>query len=468
MATKAKQEASTQSKNNEATGGLTHFEKIVQQCERLDQLNPPYKEVHYPFQYNPPTMDCSYAVSLVLHLAGYDLGNYPLVSGEFETWGEPGPGQVTIWAGPTHVFFQFANQCWAWSCEGCVNGWQPHNNYGEPPTVDGPYVARHPPGLSGTASHVEPGNTATGPGTTGGSGGSYLGVSTTSKAAAISSYLDLPGLLESQESEALKGQRSLMNDKSLLPFVEELTKSSLRNFMSMPNGDFYAFIPDYFGGLTNRQPYWEIHDIEILNGTIYLSDDSLATHVYVVGDTNADLQINVIDKIATAGVVTVFNAFMADFITGVNDPKLKEKHSEEEEKGYEKDNENRASLGNRQKALDFLQKYGARPYYEEAPMVRSHYFEMFLAYQQFCMLWASQFEANFEFTFMPELFPGGLVQFTDYGIQCYIDEVTHAGSYTEGFTTTAKLIAPAALSENGRKGAAAGMVRAGILSAKNV
>lgn len=471
MATKAKLEVSTPSANKQETGGLTHYQKIVQQCERLDILNPSYAEGggHGGWEFNPVTLDCSGAVSLVLHLAGYALAA-PMVSGDFETWGEPGKGMVTIYAGQNHVFFEFANKCWAWSCGGCVNGWQPGGNYGTPPTTDGPYVARHPPGLSGPAGHVETGELNTGGSGVGGSAGSYLGVSTISKGAAISAFINLPGALQHEESEALKGQRSLMNDKPLLPFVEELTTASLRQFTSMPNGDFYAFIPDYFGGLTNRQAYWEIDDVEILDGKIDLTDQALATHVYVVGDTTTNPEaISFIDKMQTAGVVTVFNAFMADFITGVNDPQLSaKKASKEEEKDYEHRIENEASLANRQKALDFLQKYGARPYFEEAPMIRSHYFEMFLAYQRFCLMWSQQFESQFEFTFMPELFPGGLIKFPDYGIQCYIEAVSHRGSYTTGFTTSATLTAPSALPQEGRKGVSAGMVRAGILSPKNV
>lgn len=452
----------------------THYTAIVNQCERLNQLNPPYifGEGHGAWEYNPSSLDCSAAVSLVLHLAGYSI-LAPLSSTGLMTWGEPGQGQVTIWTCPGedgHAFFMFANKCWAWSCPGCVNGWQPLNNYGNPShPVDeitgAAFTPRHPPGLNGPAGHIVEGNTSTG-----GGAGSYLGVATTSKAAAVSSFIELPGLEESLESEALKGQRSLMNDKSLLPFVEELSKASLREFMSMPNGNFYSFIPDYFGGLTRRQAYWEISDIEILDGTIYLTDEALATHVYVVGDTNADQEINVIDKVQTAGVVTVFNAFMANFITGLDSPKIgvQKNITKGQEESYDKKLEKIPSLADKSKALAFLERYGARPYYMEAPMIRSAYFEMFLAYQTFCLMWSQQFEAQFEFTFMPELFPGGLVKFTDYGIQCYIQEVTHSGSYTEGFKTIAKLTAPSALPESGRKGTSAGMVRANILSPKSV
>lgn len=291
-------------------------------------------------------------------------------------------------------------------------------------------------------------------------------VAAISKGAAIAAFINLPGLLDNALSLSLKGERSLMNDKPLLPFVEQLCQGSLRNFASLPNGNFYAFIPDYFGGLTGREAYWQIHDIEILSGEIQLSDEALATHVYVVGDTaTIDQSIDVFEKIQTSGVITIFNAFMADFLNGVNDPTVTQEGKPKPlaTQQYNQEIEKVPSLAEKSKAVAFLEKYGARPYYEEAPMIRSHYFETFLAYQLFCLLWSKQFLTTFEFTFMPELFPGGLVQFPEHGIQCYIDEVQHSGDYEGGFRTIAALSAPTALS-NGNKEINSGMIRANIFN----
>lgn len=306
-------------------------------------------------------------------------------------------------------------------------------------------------------------------------GGTESGISAAqaesiSKGAALAAFINLPGLLDNAESLSLKGERSLMNDKPLLPFIEQLCQGSLRNFMSMPNGNFYAFIPDYFGGLTGREAYWQIHDIEILSGEIQLSDDALATHVYVVGDTGTiDQSIDVFEKVQTSGVITVFNAFMADFLNGINDPTVTQegKIKPLTNHQYHQEIEKVPSLADKSKAIAFLEKYGARPYYEEAPMIRSHYFETFLAYQLFCLLWSKQFLTTFEFTFMPELFPGGLVQFPEHGIQCYIDEVQHSGDYEGGFRTLAGLSAPTALS-NGNKSVNAGMIRADIFNPQTI
>jgi hypothetical protein len=259
-------------------------------------------------------------------------------------------------------------------------------------------------------------------------------------AAAFSSYFQMPGLMETREAIALTGRRSLMNDQPLLPWIEQIAGASLRSFMSMPNGNFYAFYPDYFGGL-GRTAYWVINDVEIISGKIDLSDDALATHVFVVGDTTPAEggfgHVDFIDKINSAGVVNVYNAFMADFLNGPAE-------------GTQSTmvDSTKPSLANKDAAINFLKKYGARPIVEEVPAIRSPIYETFLAYQRFCLLWAGQFKTAFEFTFMPELYPGGLVELEGHGIQCYVDQVVHSGSYESGFTTTATLSAPAATKDS--------------------
>ena len=267
-------------------------------------------------------------------------------------------------------------------------------------------------------------------------------VGSIAKSAAFSTFFQMPGIFNYAESNSLTGQRSLLNDQPLKPFIEQLCAACLRQFMSTPSGDFFAFYPDYFGGF-GKAPYWIIEDIEIINGSIELSDDNLATHVYVVGDIvgppsaaegGGAGQINFLDRINTGGVVNIFNAFMADFlngnVSGGTDGKV--------------DSDKYPTLAQKEDAINFLRKYGARPYYEEQPAVRAPIYESFLAYQKFCLKWSEQFKTQFEFTFMPELFPGGIVAFPEHGLQCYVASVTHNCSYENGFTTSAELMAPAA------------------------
>lgn len=258
--------------------------------------------------------------------------------------------------------------------------------------------------------------------------------------AAFAATFNLPTALDTAEAMGLSGERSLLNDKPLLPFIQQLCEASLRSFQSLPDGSLFAFYPDYFGEMLHHKPYWEIDDIEILDGHIQLSDDALVTHMYVVGDTTFPASTDTINKLTTTGIVSVFNAFLSATLT--NQGQTEPKRPKGVKKGSPNDPTGMDLLLNKDEAVQFINRFGARPMVEEMPMIHSHYFEFFLAYQRFMLAWSRQFISTFEFTFMPELFPGGKVGFPDHGLQMYIEDVTHTWDYTTGFTTTANLSAP--------------------------
>lgn len=271
------------------------------------------------------------------------------------------------------------------------------------------------------------------------------------RASAVSTSLQLPGLLNSAESIWMRGAKSIYNDEPLLPFIEQLCKASLRQFQSLPDGSFFAFFPDYFGAYGHRYPYWNIDNTEIIDGKIDLTDESLATHVFVVGDTSGmpDEQISLAEKVSSKGVVTIFDAFASKFMI----------HQVDEEKDADAKEKDQTKTASYQRALNFLRKYGIRPHYEPATFIRNSFFEMFYAFTQFQLLWSNQFRTQFSFTFMPELYPGGIVAFEDHDLQCYVDSVTHNFDYINGFTTQANLTAPSSLGKKaGHTNVSLGMV----------
>jgi hypothetical protein len=67
-----------------------------------------YRLVHYPTHLHNPSYDCSSSTSHVLWGGGL-FGTAPWVSGQFMSWGAPGPGRwVTIYAHSGHVFMYVA------------------------------------------------------------------------------------------------------------------------------------------------------------------------------------------------------------------------------------------------------------------------------------------------------------------------------------------------------------------------
>ncbi len=224
------------------------------------------------------------------------------------------------------------------------------------------------------------------------------------------------------ESFILGGERSIMNDIQTLKFVEEASGGSMRNFMSLPDGRFIAFYPDYFGAF-GRQPYWTIKDIEIVNMGIQYSDKPLATHVMVTGSTfSATKEISPFSIAQSAGFVTLESMMKnLDFIAGEGE--FGKKFSEQ--------------------ARDFYKHFGARPLRMDQPIIRLPWFELLYATQLFMFQWAKQFSTMCDFTFQPELMAGGRVGFPDHDLEMYVQSVTHNWDYSSGFDTSAELIAPA-------------------------
>ncbi|HSC02973.1 MAG TPA: hypothetical protein VLC49_06630 [Solirubrobacteraceae bacterium] len=85
--------------------------------------------------------DCSGSVSYALAAAG--LVSSPMVSGAFESWGDPGPGRwITVYANAGHVWMEVAG--WRFDTVALAEGGTRWSQGGG--ELSG-FVARHPPGL---------------------------------------------------------------------------------------------------------------------------------------------------------------------------------------------------------------------------------------------------------------------------------------------------------------------------------
>lgn len=274
----------------------------------------------------------------------------------------------------------------------------------------------------------QPGQTEGEAGTPG--GGTAGDMMSTATAASFLSQIAAPTDEERALANIVGGQRALINVSPVLNLAQQICQSSLRSFMSLPNGDFYAFYPDYFGEFGHRQPYWAIHNIEIMSGDIELNDDNLVTHFFAIGNVTWPADEPIVAELYS-GAMTIVEAFEPGILL----------HGEQDRKEEAKSPSTSATV-NLSEAVKFLKRYGARPAKEEYPMVYSTIFEQLLAYQQFLLSWSRQFQSTFLFTFMPELFPGGKVAFPEHGLQMYVEEVVHSWNLETGFQTAATLTAP--------------------------
>jgi hypothetical protein len=121
-------------------------EALKAEAERIDDAQVPYlwgggHAAAQPHGSPVTPLDCSGAVSRV-------LGIDPLVSGQLESWGAPGPGRrVTIYSNERHVLMEIDGRFWGTSASnpGGGPGWIPRR------LISASYLAgftmRHPPGL---------------------------------------------------------------------------------------------------------------------------------------------------------------------------------------------------------------------------------------------------------------------------------------------------------------------------------
>lgn len=239
-------------------------------------------------------------------------------------------------------------------------------------------------------------------------------------------YQFMPGQFGSDIAILFGGQKgqeekAFINDEPLMQTVVSFAQAGLRNFQSAPNGDFIAYYPDYFG-LDGKDAVFALEDIEMKNVQIDLNDDAMATHVYVAGSMSIQASNNgVLGWLNSKGVATVENEWLFRRMTAAAPHVPGELF---------------------QSGQQIMEKFGARPLSQTMSSVMAGPMEFLLAVQTFMKKWAEQYSTQIETTFMPEIFPGMRVHLVGHNLQVYVTEVTHAGDFENGFTTTMTIMAP--------------------------
>lgn len=246
-------------------------------------------------------------------------------------------------------------------------------------------------------------------------------------------------------AQALVGPRALLNDQPLLPYLKNLFNSTMRSFCSAPNGDLIAWYPDYYG-MWGTAAKMVIESIEVQDFEVTWSDDYMVTHQFVVtapfgtnlfdpatGTTDSSIPDSVLNQMIlfTTGVVTIDFPGVWKALFGMD-------MSDKEAKDY----------------ADWIKnRFGARPDYQQLPGLVGPKAQLFAAIFLFIRQFAYQYNAAVPLTFMPELWPGMLLQIPEFNFQAYVTTVTHNFQFGEGggFSTSVNVVAPARLNAKDSK-----------------
>lgn len=237
----------------------------------------------------------------------------------------------------------------------------------------------------------------------------------------LSEWLGTP---EDQLGGELTGPRALMNDVPVMNTLADLMGAAQRSFCSAPNGDFIAWFPDYFG-IFGTAAKMTIEDIELQDFQVMWSDQHLKTHQFVMGSENGYNSTNTFssggaeassDDGTFIGAGSELSMLTTQGIASVDFPAIMD-----------------ALFGLKNfDGAAFCRRYGARPDVVTMPTLNHGPSEFFFALYLFMQNWSRQWMARVPTTFMPELYPGMIMQIPKYQFQAYVEAVQHIFSFEEG------------------------------------
>lgn len=239
-------------------------------------------------------------------------------------------------------------------------------------------------------------------------------------------------------SSLLVGPRALLNDHPVMELVTQMFQTSQRSYCSAPNGDILAWFPDYFGayGMAGRII---VEDIELQPFNIMWSDAALVTHQFVTGSQPG------IGYGAASGALaldSMTQMLQSMGIASVEFPELLQTLFNFDPQ------DPAAAIWSTPEAI--LKRFGARVNSVNMLNIAGKQQEFWWAVYLFQRNWARQFSTSIPLTFMPEAFPGMILEVPSQGIQMYVEGVTHTWDLRDGggFTTSCTCTAPATTGQN--------------------
>lgn len=240
------------------------------------------------------------------------------------------------------------------------------------------------------------------------------------------------------ESYLLKGSDTglnMANDKPAIGYVDSCCKASMRAYMSLPDGSFAAFVPDWFGKMFPDSKYHNVIDIprhEVMKFKADFDKSSYVSHLFLT--TNEALPdpyglgitsgLNDLMKLLTSsGTVTMQ-------YQGANLLKLMDISST----GLDQNDPDALNK--------LMQRWGVSVKRESDEYIQNAQLTAISALYRFLQYWANCFTSTMQLTFRPEIMPGLRLHFADAGVTLYVKSVQHSWNATSGGTTNVTVVSP--------------------------
>ena len=255
-------------------------------------------------------------------------------------------------------------------------------------------------------------------------------------------YFDYENANQQLLSENLGKYTNLYDNVPTLDFVKSVCSATMRSFISLPNGAFCAFVPDYYGFFQNASGIVneiEINDIDLVSYSVTMSKSSYKSHVFlltneqfgnVYGLTSDNSIITQIRLTDSSGIVS----FQRQPDTLINFINIEAAGVPQTPKGLQQ----------------LMNRWGVSVLKQNDPNIVSHTLTTIEALKMIIDAWANVFTAKIQLAYRPDLFPGLRLKLNSAGIIVFCKEVTQTWSSTAGGSTTVQTCATC--STNGKAG----------------
>jgi hypothetical protein len=228
----------------------------------------------------------------------------------------------------------------------------------------------------------------------------------------------------------LTGPLALHNDEKAINFVQSMCKASMREFMSLPDGSFAAFVPDYFGKMGDNgvlKNVITIPKINIIDYSITFDKASYVSHVYLLTREHLNTQygdvVNSYNEVMrlqeSSGVVSLEK--QGDVLLNVIDTSI---------------------TGIPNSAADIMKRFGVNVYKETDNYIIDSTMTATKALMIFMEQWAKCFSNTLKLTFRPEILPGIRLSIEGADVTVFVQSVTHSWSADSGGTTSVTVSSP--------------------------
>ena len=223
---------------------------------------------------------------------------------------------------------------------------------------------------------------------------------------------------------------ALINDKPALEFVSACCKASMRSYMSMPDGTFVAFVPDWFGTINKEvalNATLEIPRQEIISLHTDFDKSSYVSHYMLTtnesfpdptGMLGANPLEQTVRQLISSGLVTF--QYQGSNLLSLMD----------------------ISCTGCETLDEVMQRWGVSVRTENNEYVIDHQLTAVYALYQFLKYWANCFKTSVRITFRPEIVPGLRLLFRDADQTVFVEQVTHSWNSRTGGSTSVVTTSP--------------------------